>query len=54
DQVTKTRERDLSRTDIIKGIKGNIINAETGGQYLSYMGYSQWEINFIFALERIE
>jgi len=53
-QITKQAERDLSRTDIIKGIKVEIIDKDTGFQYLAYMGYSDWEINFIFALEGIE
>jgi len=51
--VERMRERDLSRTDIIKAIKRGIIDAKTGYNYLGYLGYSDWEIRVIFALEEI-
>lgn len=52
-QTERARERDLTRTDIIKGLKAEIITNETGYNYLGYLGYSDWEINFIFTLEGI-
>uniref|UniRef100_A0A6H1ZZ29 Putative baculovirus polyhedron envelope protein n=1 Tax=viral metagenome TaxID=1070528 RepID=A0A6H1ZZ29_9ZZZZ len=53
-QTVKMMEKELSRTDIVKGIKVEIIDANTGYMYLQYLGYSDWEIGFIFALEGIE
>jgi len=53
-KVVKAAERDLSRTDIINGIKRKLIDTATGYNYLSYMGYSDWEIKFIFNLEGVE
>lgn len=52
-QTTKAMEKELSRTDIIKGINKGVIDVSTGHDYLGYLGYSEWEINFIFALEDI-
>jgi len=52
--VTKQAERDLSRTDIINAINRGIIETTTGHDYLAYLGYSEWEIEVIFALEGIE
>jgi len=49
----RARDRDLSRTDIIKAINQEIIDVETGYNYLGYLGYSDWEIRVIFALEGI-
>ena len=51
--VTKQYERDLSRSDIINAIHREIIDKPTGHDYLAYMGYSEWEIDLIFALEEI-
>jgi len=51
--VTKQYERDLSRSDIINAIQREIIDKQTGHDYLAYMGYSEWEIDLIFALEEI-
>lgn len=53
-QTERARERDLSRSDIVRGISRKVIDKETGYNYLGYLGYSAWEINFIFALEGIE
>ena len=52
-KVVKQAERDLSRTDIVKAIALEIITKEVGYQYLAYLGYSDWEIQVIFALEGI-
>jgi len=48
------RERDLTRRDIIRAVNAGIIDADTGYKYLAYLGYSDWEIRLIFALEGIE
>jgi len=53
-QVERQRERDLSRADITNAMKREIIDAQTGYQYLAYLGYSEWEIKVIFALEGFE
>jgi len=53
-KTERMRERDLSRTDIVKAIQRGIISAEVGYRYLGYLGYSDWEIRVIFALEGIE
>jgi len=53
-QTERARERDLSRTDIIKSIGAEIIDTTTGYNYLGYLGYSDWEIRIIGALEGIE
>lgn len=50
-RTERARERDLTRTDIVKGMNFGIIDLETGYNYLSYLGYSDWEVGFIFALE---
>lgn len=52
-KVERARERDLSRTDIRNAIKAEVITLETGYMYLSYLGYSDWEIRVIGALEGI-
>ncbi len=52
-QTERARERDLTRTDIIKGLGAGIITTEVGRQYLYYLGYSAWEVDFIFALEGV-
>lgn len=53
-QVERARERDLSRTDIVNSVKSEILDKETGTAYLAYLGYSDWEINIIYALAGIE
>lgn len=53
-QVERARERDLSRTDIVRSMAREIIDTMTGYNYLAYLGYSQWEIQVIFSLEGLE
>lgn len=53
-KTERARERDLSRTDITRSVDFEIITKDTGFNYLAYLGYSEWEINVIFALAGIE
>lgn len=52
-QVERARERDLSRTDIMRAMANEIIDQQTAWEYLAYLGYSEWEIAVIFALAGI-
>jgi hypothetical protein len=49
-QTEKMRERDLSITQIRDAIRAGIIDLTTGAQYLSYLGYSDWEIDVLLKL----
>jgi hypothetical protein len=45
------RERDLTPAQITRAIKTGIIDSNTGVKYLSYLGYTDWEINVLLKLE---
>jgi hypothetical protein len=44
------RERDLTKSEIIKGIKKQVITPEEGKGLLMEMGYEDWEAEFIIAI----
>ena len=50
-RIERMRERDLTPSQIITAVKKNIVDLNTGIQYLSYLGYSDWEINVLLRLE---
>lgn len=48
-----TRERDLTKSEIIKGVKTEILTPSQGIVLLQDLGYEEWEAEFILAIQGI-
>lgn len=48
-----TTERDLTKTEIIKGVKAGIVTIEQGIGLLMDLGYEQWEAEYILIINKV-
>ena len=48
------KERDLTKSEIVKGVKKGIISVQQGIELLKNLGYEEWEAKYILAIHLIE
>jgi len=48
-----TKEKDLTKAEIVKGVKNDVINVMDGVELLVDIGYDEWEAQYILAINKV-